>query len=684
MAGATKVLVIDDEPLLRATFKNFFEDYGYVVLEASNGAEGVELCLRELPDLVFTDLRMPVLDGFGVIQQLKETLPETPLVVISGQGTLTDAIAAVRLGAWDYVAKPVLNMDELSIVVARLLERARLLAENRRYREHLEQLVAERTQQLAEVATNYKIIADHTYSWEFWLDPQGSFVYSSPSCERITGYGAGEFMADPQLLLKIIYPEDLRLFTDHQHGSLTEHAAGRLEFRITAKDGTTRWLHHNCRPVFDDNGTFLGTRGSNRDITELKTAEDAHRASEQRLAAIFDFLPDATWVIDATGTVIAWNKACKELTGIPADAMVGKGNYQYAVPFYGTQRPMLIDLALNPAAHLVEPYLEGYLNFSIDSGSLMAESSTPLLAKGRYLWWKSTRLYDRAGQVAGAIESVRDVTELRLAKEAAVTANRAKSAFLATMSHELRTPLNAIIGFTDLIHSRGCGEISADQAEYLGYVLESARHLLALINDILDLSKIEAGKMEIQPTVVNIRSLFKNSLLIVSERAKKHSITTTEEIDPHLPETMYADEIKIKQILYNLLSNAVKFTPNGGFVSLAAHLVKPTGLSTGQTCHGLPDVDALLLSVKDSGIGIKQSDLKRIFDPFEQGDNSTTRSHEGTGLGLSLTKMLVELHGGKIWAESNGIDQGSSFHVIVPLQMPSCDRQPKEPQPCES
>lgn len=667
-AAIKKVLIIDDEPLLRSTLRDFFEDYGFAVLEASNGAEGVATCLCDNPDLVFTDLRMSILDGFGVIEQLKEALPELPLVVISGQGTLSDAITAVRLGAWDYIAKPILKMDELTIVVERVLERARLLVENRRYREELEQRVTERTQQLADAATKYRIVADHTYSWEFWIDPQGRFIYSSPSCLQITGYSPDEFMADPLFLPTIIHPADMQVFQCHRHASSVEQVAGKLEFRIVAKDGTTRWVNHHCRPVFDADGTFLGTRGSNQDVTELKNAEEAQRASEQRLTAIFDFLPDATWAIDSTGTVIAWNKACRQLTGIPAEAMLGKGEHQYAVSFYGEPRPMLIDFALTPSSDLLEPYVDGYINFGIDGGSIMAESAHPLLARGRYLWWKASRLYDSQGQVAGAIESVRDITELRLAREAAETANHAKSAFLATMSHELRTPLNAIIGFSDLIRSGGCGDINESQDEYLGYVLDGGKHLLALINDILDLSKIESGKMEMFTSSVNLQQLLDNSLIIIRERAKKHAIALSQELDPQLPTTFRADPIKMKQILYNLLSNAIKFTPNNGFISLLARLLQPSELATLQACRDLPAVDYLLLSVKDSGIGIKPSDQKRIFEPFEQADNSTTRCHEGTGLGLSLTKLLVELHGGRIWAESGGINQGSCFHVAIPLQ----------------
>lgn len=681
MTNPVKVLIIDDEAMLRASFRDYFEDEGSVVLEASNGAEGVELCLKERPDLVLTDLRMPVMDGFGVIEQLKKAAPEIPIIVVSGQGTTSDVIAAVRLGAWDYVTKPVLKLEELSLVVERVLERARLVQDNTAYRkrleqllddnsvyqEHLEELVHKRTEQLKEAASKYKIVADHTYSWEFWSDPEGHFIYSSPSCFRITGHTADEFTRNPTLLHELIHPDDQAEFRSHRHCSQHEHQPGTLEFRIVRPDGTPRWIHHDCQPVFDEQGQFLGTRGSNRDITKRKLAQEALLKSEKRLAAIFDFLPDATWAIDKESRVIAWNKACQELTGVAAKQMLGKSGYCYAVPFYGSPRPMLIDFALNPSADLLAPYLNAYSNFAIENGNITAESAGLLLTEGRYLWWKATRLYDSDGQVAGAIESVRDITELQLAKEAAIASSRAKSAFLATMSHELRTPLNAIIGFSDLIRIRGCGEINDCQEEYLGYILESSKHLLALINDILDLSKVESGKLELTLSDIDIHALVAGSLIIIKKHAEQQGITIRSVFAERLPKVIRGDELRIKQILFNLLSNAVKFTPDGGSVTVSACTVMAESLQAAPHHQELQPGRYLLLSVTDTGIGIKNEDIQRIFEPFEQSDNSSTRQHEGTGLGLSLSKMLARLHGGTIWVTPNPEGAGSIFYLAIPV-----------------
>jgi signal transduction histidine kinase len=262
--------------------------------------------------------------------------------------------------------------------------------------------------------------------------------------------------------------------------------------------------------------------------------------------------------------------------------------------------------------------------------------------------------------------------DLQNAQQQAEAANRAKSAFLANMSHELRTPLNATIGFTDVVLSKSPGPLNGEQEEYLGYVLQSSRHLLELINDILDLSKVEADKMELDLSDVAICTLLSNCLIMVKELAYRRGVQLREEFAADLPASVWVDERKLKQVIYNLLSNAIKFTPAGGSVTIAARYgsnfpkLPPAVQEKLAETSGVTR-QCLWISVSDTGLGLKQDDLERIFNPFEQADNTETRDFEGTGLGLALTRKLLELHGGMIWAESAGLGKGSAFHFVLPV-----------------
>ena len=254
-----------------------------------------------------------------------------------------------------------------------------------------------------------------------------------------------------------------------------------------------------------------------------------------------------------------------------------------------------------------------------------------------------------ATQSALAIQNARLFREIEEKSRELATASRHKSEFLANMSHELRTPLNAIIGFSEVLSERMFGEINEKQAEYLDDILESGRHLLSLINDILDLSKIEAGRMELEATDFDLPSAIESTLMLVRERAHRRGITLARNIDERLA-MIRGDERKVKQVLLNLLSNALKFTPEGGQIGVQAELRD----------------GAAEISVTDTGVGIAPEDQETVFEEFRQ-VGMASKKVEGTGLGLAISRKFIELHGGKIWVKSQ-VGAGSTFAFTLPLQ----------------
>jgi signal transduction histidine kinase len=288
--------------------------------------------------------------------------------------------------------------------------------------------------------------------------------------------------------------------------------------------------------------------------------------------------------------------------------------------------------------------------------------AVPLLREGRNMgaltvWRKQAGSFSAevvqllqtfATQSALAIQNARLFREIEEKSKQIEAANRHKSEFLANMSHELRTPLNAIIGFSEVLGERMFGELNEKQAEYTEDILSSGRHLLSLINEILDLSKVEAGRMELELATFDLPLAIDNARTFVRERATKHGINLDVTVDERLGDFV-GDERKIKQILLNLLSNAVKFTPEGGRIGIKARQAD----------------GSIEISVSDTGVGISPEDQAKIFEEFRQVGGDYAHKREGTGLGLTLAKKFVELHEGKIWVESE-VGKGSTFRFTLP------------------
>ncbi len=398
---------------------------------------------------------------------------------------------------------------------------------------------------------------------------------------------------------------------------------------------------------------------------EIIQAQEALQESHRQLADIVNFMPDAVLVIDQEGKVIAWNRAIEEMTGTKAEEMLGKGDYEYALPFYGERRPILIDLVRVPQKELEEKYSQ----IRREGPVLVGETYVPQLrGGGHYLLGTASTLRDSKGQVVGAIEVIRDFTErkhmeeaLRQAKEAAEAATQTKSAFLATMSHEIRTPMNAVIGMTGLLLDT---PLTPEQREFAETIRTSGDALLTIINDVLDFSKIEARRMELESQPFDLRECVESAMDLLAPSAMEKGLNLGCVVERDVPAAIVGDVTRLRQVLVNLLSNAVKFTQKGEVV-----------VSVERRGEVTSSLQELHFAVRDTGIGIPPELMGRLFQSFSQVDASTTRRFGGTGLGLAISRRLTELMGGTMWAESPAASSlqvggpGSAFHFTIQAEV---------------
>ncbi len=395
------------------------------------------------------------------------------------------------------------------------------------------------------------------------------------------------------------------------------------------------------------------------------------RDSEARTRAVLDNVDEGIIAINEGGEIEIFNPAAEQVFGYTGNEIIGKNASLLTRESSRRQH----NGTLERRQSLNKPTATGLSKEVV--GVRKDGTNFPLAFKTREIRFNMKQLYIvvardlTASKQAEAEQRKHEQVQQRNVELEA--ANRIKSEFFSTMSHELRTPLNAIIGFSEVLMDGLMGDLTDEQRGYIGDILESGQHQLALINDIMDLSKVEAGKMTLHLESVDLASLFSNSLSMVREKAAAQHIRLSFDIADGLSD-IQADVRKAKQIVYNLLSNAVKFTPEGGDVTLRVRRVSRaqvgqlTGRWAGMSLPWSNDkiTDFIEISVTDSGIGIANEDFERLFTPFSQIDSSLARKYEGTGLGLVIVKNLVELHSGTVAVES-AEDQGTCFTVWLPL-----------------
>jgi len=513
-------------------------------------------------------------------------------------------------------------------------------------------------------------------------DAEGVIQIFNVGAERMLGYTAADVMnlitpadiSDPQEVVARATALSQEFATPIAPGfeALVFKASRAIEdiYELTyiRKDGSRLPAVVSVTALRDVSDSIIGYLLIGTDNTARMQVEEERMKLDQNLRdqhfytrSLIESNIDALMTTDPRGIITDVNKQTEALTGCTRDELIG-------APFKN---------------HFTDPArAEAGILRVLAEGKV---TNYELTARGReggptVVSYNASTFHDRDRRLQGVFASARDMTELKRFEQTLQQKNveleeasRMKSEFLANMSHELRTPLNAIIGFSELLKDGVVGDLSAQQCGFVGNIFNAGKHLLSLINDILDLSKVEAGKMELDLEQVPITELVANSLSIIKERAAERRIGLELEAASDLGD-IRVDVRKVKQILYNLLSNAVKFTDDGGHVVL--RLDRVPGAEVGQTAGSWVErtfaaadnefAEFLRISVSDDGIGISKDDLERLFQPFSQIDSGLARKFEGTGLGLAMVKLLTELHGGAIALES-AEGEGSRVTLWLPV-----------------
>jgi PAS domain S-box-containing protein len=498
------------------------------------------------------------------------------------------------------------------------------------------------------------------------LVPAPAFEYVNPAVSRITGFTPEEYYRDPALAAAIIMPTD-REFLRRAIAQNFDFSRF-LVFRWVRKDGTVVWTEQKNVPIYGEDGGLVAIQGIARDITEKRLAEQSLEETRNRLVEAQRIAKLGSWDWDLINDRLYCSDEVDRIFGLAAGEcawsfrdLIGsvhlddRARVQREVgsaieegrPFQSEHRIVRRDGSVRAVLQ------QGECEQDIERRTMRAYGTIQDITERKQL---EEQLREYSEQLEVKIQE--RTRELALAKEVAESANRAKSEFLANMSHELRTPLNSVLGFSGLVADGLAGPVTETQQEYLHDVIDSANHLLSLINDILDLSKVEAGRAELDYQEFALRDLVESALLMFREKALRHGLRMSSRVEDGVG-IVLADERLVKQVLYNLLGNAVKFTPDGGQIEVSARIVPAAE-------RGAPLVE---VSVSDSGIGIAAEDLPKLFQPFHQLDTTLTKKYSGTGLGLSLCRRFVELHGGTIGVRSE-FGRGSTFSFTIPVRPP--------------
>jgi PAS domain S-box-containing protein len=512
-------------------------------------------------------------------------------------------------------------------------------------------------QALREANENYRALIHNIPDVIWMIDSNDEVKFLSPNVEKLFGYSVGECYArGASLLFNSVHPDEAQHVLHMFQLFFKEGTAFDAEFRVRRKDGEWRWVHNRAIQTFEKDGLRYAS-GLLTDITQRKAAEESLRESEERYRLLFERNLAGVFRCSQVGSFHDCNDAGAKILGYDSrEDLIGRSVmdvfFDPADKAASDQRMAQLGTASNQELCLRR---KDGSSVWVMANTTMVNGATGIEIEGTFL---NITLLKQAEE------------QMRLAKEAAESANRAKSEFLANMSHEIRTPMNGVIGMIDLALDT---DLTPEQRDYLTTVKSSAGALLEIINDILDFSKIEARKLELERVPFSVKEVVRATVKEFAVQARNKQLSLQCEFSADLPDTAIGDPGRLRQILMNLVGNALKFTDQG---EIMVRVIR------------LPD-DALQFSVSDTGIGISAEKQKSIFEAFVQADTSSTRQYGGTGLGLAIVSQLVALMQGRIWLESKP-GEGSTFYftarfglaAAVPTEEQTQDR--REPTAAKS
>ena len=615
MHNKPRIMVVEDDPVISMLLMERLTKLKYEVCAvAKSGSQAVELVRKTLPDLVVMDINLEGnMDGIETAARLREQF-DVPVIFSTAYTDEALFQRAKTTEPWGYLVKPYSERELRSVIEVAL------------YKERMEKRLRTSERQFRMLTG----IAPFAISV---MAADRKFDYLNRRFSELFGYTL-EDVPDADTWFLKAYPD--KAYRDNVVRELADaigiidgiREVGPRQYTVNCRDGSEKIV--SFRLVALENGRQMMTY---QDVTERVRAEEELRRSYDLQEQILTTAATAIFTVDREKRITEVNDEFCRTTGYSEEEIVGRPCRTFALP---------------PCTDQCGLYESGYEKgvFNIQCNLRAKNGRTLTILKN------ATIMRDGNGEIIGGIESFLDVTELIDARITAEQANRAKSEFMTNMSHELRTPLNAVIGFSELLLEKSVGELNEDQSDYITDILDGGRHLLNLINNILDLSKIEAGKEEIQQSSVDVAALLTSSMNMIKEKALRKGLQLDLVVGKEIERVkLLADEVKLKQIIYNLLSNSAKFTQPGGTITVRAFKSR----------------EEIRVSVSDTGIGLRHDDLERVFNSFEQVDSSYSRRQQGTGLGLALTRRLVEMHGGRVWAESDGEGKGSTFSFVIPF-----------------